>query len=251
MVLGTRRFWLGALVCALMFSIPNSAFAQTSPQLMRLGMVKLKSGGQYDYEEASKLINAAYRKSGVPWRQVWQTAIFGEMGTMVTVTPVKNYAQFDEGSVLAQMSATDRTKYTTLSRNSIESVQYSLVETLPGLSIVSDRTTPPKFARVTTVVVQPGKNLEFEDLVKTMILPAMKKASVKDYWLNRTVLGGPMGEYSILFIFDKWAELDSAPTLQKALGPEGYKQFMGKISTIVARSDNMVAATQASMSYSQ
>jgi len=136
-------------------------------------------------------------------------------------------------------------------RNSIESAHYSLEQSAPEPSIASDRTTPPKFARVTTVVVQPGKNAEFEDLLKTMVLPAMKKASVKDYWVNRTVLGGPMGQYTILFIFDKWAELDSAPTLLSALGPEGFKQFMGKISTIVAHSENMVAATDSALSYSQ
>ncbi len=218
---------------------------------MRIGMVKLKSGGQYDYEEAAKLVNAAYKKAGTPWRQVWRTALFGEMGTVVTVTPIKNYAQFDADSPLTHLSPADRAKYTTLTRNSIDSVQYTLDETIPTLTIASTRTTPPKFARVTTVVVQPGKNQEFEELVRTMVLPAMKKASVKDYWVNRTVLGGPMGQYTLLFIFDKWAELDTAPTLPSALGPEGFKQFMGKISTIVAHSENMVAATDSALSYTQ
>ena len=247
----TPRVWFSARSCALMFSSPDSALAQDGPQLFRLGMVKVKMGGQYEFEEATKLINAAYKKAGAPWRQVWRTAIFGEMGTVVSVTPVKNYAQFDGEAPIAQMSAADRAKYTTLSRNCIESVHYTLEESIPSLSIVSSRTTPPKFARVTTVLVQPGKTIEFEELIRTMILPAMKKASVKDYWVNRTVLGGPMGQYTLLYIFDKWAELDTAPTLDKALGAEGFKQFLGKISGIAAHSENMVAATDSALSYSQ
>lgn len=251
MKLGTGSLRIGALVCVLTVASQVSATAQEGPQLFRIGVVKLRGGGQYDFEEAMKLLNGAYKKAGTPLRLVWRPAIFGEMAMAVTVTPIKGYAQFDGEGPMAQLTAADRAKYTTLMRNSVESAQYTLDEMVPALSIMGEQGAQPKLARVTTVRVVPGKNLEFEDLIRSTVLPAMKKAAVKNYWVHRTLLGGPMGQYTIVYAFDKWADLDKAPKLDQILGAEGFKQYLGKIAATVAHAENSVMSYDAALSYMQ
>jgi hypothetical protein len=204
----------------------------------------------YDFQEACKLVNEAYKKAGVPWRSVWVTSIFGEMGTYVTVAPVQNMAQFDSDSPIMKMSDADRTKYITLMRNSVESGRYSLVQYVPSLSLNSNRTEMPKLARITSVKVLPGKNVEFEELIQSTLIPAVKKAGGKDYWVHRTTLGGEIGEYTIVQLFEKWEEMGAWPSTDKLLGPAGYKQFLSKISQTVSRADNMAMRVETSLSYS-
>lgn len=247
-----RILSFGALCCVLAALPQQTALAQEGPMLHRVAMVKLKNGSQNDFEELSRMLNTAYKKAGVPARSVWRPVMFGEkMDYAVSVSPVKNFAQFDSEGPTAQMSPADRVKYANLARNCVESVSYSLDEMLPQLSISSQRTTPPKFARVTTLQVQPGKHLEFEEVIRSTVLPAMKKAGVKDYWVNRTMLGGPMGQYTILTLFDKWADLDSMPMLDKMLGADGFKQFLGKVAGTVAHGETTVVTYDQALSYRQ
>jgi len=251
MRLGTSSLALGALACVLAMSLCEPAQAQTTSTFHRIAMIKLKRGSQNDFEEMTRLLNAAYKKAGVSERSIWRPVLFGEMGYAVGVTPVKGFAQFDSEGPTGQMSVADRVKYTTLGRNCVESVSYTLDEFLPQLSISSQRATLPKFARVTSVLVQAGKQLEFEEVIRSTVVPAMKKAGVKDYWVNRTALGGPMGRYTVLTLFDKWADLDTMPMLDKLLGPEGFKQFMGKVAGTVAHGETMVVSYDQALSYRQ
>jgi hypothetical protein len=252
MLLGNRRLFTGALVCALgVAGLPVCLGQDAPPMLMRIGMVKLKSGGLYDWQEANKLARTAYQKAGVPFRQVFSMAIFGEAGMGVTVAPVTNMAQFDSDSPMTKLPDAERTKYATLMRNSIESARYSLVQTLPALSIRSGRKDQPKFLRVTMVRVLPGKNLEFEELIRTVGLPAAKKAGIKDYWVNRSVLGTAVSEYTLLQAFDKWAEMDAWPVGEKLYGgAAAYKDFLARIAQTAASAETMVVRYEADLSYS-
>ena len=155
-----------------------SASAQEAPPMMRVAFVKVSMTGVYEWQEAMKLVNEGYRKAGVPWRSVWQSAMFGEMGNYVTVTPVKNMAQFDQGSPMMKLTEAERTKYLTLIRNSVEETRYVLSHYLTGLSLDSGRKTPPVFARVTTVKTRAGKGPHFEELLKDSMLPALKRADI-------------------------------------------------------------------------
>ena len=215
---------------------------------MRVGMVKLKSGGMYDFQEAAKMLNKATGDAGVPWREVWQPYIFGEMGSYVVVQPVKNYAQFDGQSAVAKMSGEDRVKYTNLMSNAVESARYSLEEMRPAISLDSKRQDLPKFMRVMMVRVKPGKNLEYEEMVKGN-LPLFQKAGFKDHWVTRTVLGGPIGEYTILQPFDSWAEMDARPTGEKLFGAAGYKQYLAKVAELVDSAETMIVRSMPDLSY--
>jgi hypothetical protein len=157
-------------------------------------------------------------------------------------------AQFDSPSPLTHMSVEDRLKYQNLARNAVESTQYVLGQSVDALSLRSNRTTRPKYARVLYVRTKPGKQVEFEEFVKTLVLPAMKNAGVKDYWVIRTVLGGALGEYTILTIFDKWAEMDGWLSPEKMFGAQ-YKAYLARVAECVDNAESMVAQTLPELSY--
>lgn len=239
-----------ALAGALAVAMTTAAWgqAQAPGQLLRISRYKVKANATYDFGEGIKLINEAYKKSGVASRQAWTSSMFGETYLVVLVTPVKNFAQFDSPSPMAGMSTADNVKFQTLMRNAVESSHHSLIRQAPELSLASGTMQEPKRARVMNLTVKPGKVAEFEDALKTMLLPALKQAGIKDYWVSRTVLGGPMGAYTILTPFTNWAEMDGWASTEKLLGAS-YKAFLARIADSVDHAETMTASTSAEMSY--
>lgn len=237
MFLKLTTFRAVALFCA----AATTALAQ-QPQLMRLSYTKVNPGMSHDYEEAAKLVSAAQKKAGAPWREVWATGIAGEF-MYVGVSPIKNMAQFDSPSpVNSQLTPEQRTQYATLSRNAVRETRYVIVQHLPDLSISSGRTSPPALARVTTVRTKAGKGLDFEALVKNMLLPAWKKAGIKDIVVHRMVAGGVSGEYQFVQFFDKYAEVDAWPSGDKMFGgADGYKKFLDGVATTAESAESMFA----------
>jgi len=232
---------LAALMC-------STVYGQDAPYRLRLAEIHVRVGQTADFEAMAKLANEAYKKQGVPWREVWSVSQFGEGGVYYAVSPVKNFAQFDEDGPLSKLSVEDRVSYVNLARNAVESSHYKLIEIANDLSIVSDRKDPPKLARITVLHTLPGKLMELEALIKDLLLPALKAAGVKDFWVHRTVVGGPLGEYTYVLLFDKWADLDSLGTNQKLLG-DNYGQYMARIATSVQGAENMVIKLDPKLTY--
>jgi len=236
-----------ALVC--LFSAPALP-QEEKPQMLRLAYAKVNPDMMGEFGDVQKIVNDALKKSGLPWRQVWGPSVFGEAGLWVAVTPVRNYAQFDEENPMRKaLGDRDFERYLNRARHVFGDVRYSLVVTVPELTIASDRTGPPTFARIMQVRVLPGKSAAFEAMIKTQLLPALKQAGVKDYWVNRTVLG-PGGEYTVVHVFDKWAELDTLPTTPKLLGEEGFKTFMQGVAETVQSTESFVMRHAAEYSFS-
>ncbi len=248
MQFGTGRLFTAPVLWGTAVLATLNLGAQTPNQMMRIATSKVKLGMLSDYQEGQKLLNAAYKKAGAPWREVWSSTVFGEAGVYVSVSPVTSMAQFDTASPLTQMSVEDRLKYQNLSRNCIESTHYVLGQSVDALSIRSERTTPPKYARVLNVQTKAGKQVEFESFVKTIVLPAMKNAGVKDYWVVRTLLGGGVGSYTILTIFDKWAEMDAILSPEKLYGAQ-FQAYLAKVAETVDHAESMVAQTQPELGY--
>jgi hypothetical protein len=250
MKLGISTIGAAALFCASFLSTIQPASAQgAAAEYLRLVYTTLTPNGLYDFQEAQKLVNEGYKKAGMPWRDVWTSALFGELRTFVSVAPVTGLSQFDSPSPMSHLTEAQRIKYQTLNRSSVQSVRAVLVQVVPQLSIQSGRTTPPRLARVVNVRALPGKQLEFEEAIRTIVLPALKKAGAKDYWVHRAILGTAIGEYTIVQLFDSWKEMEAFPTGEKLYGPEGLKQFMSRVAATASSADNMVASLVPDLSY--
>jgi hypothetical protein len=232
---------LAALMC-------STAYGQEPPTKFRLAEIHVRVGQTADFEALAKLANDASQKAGIPWRETWYVSQFGEGGVYFLVSPVKNYAQFDEAGPLSKLSVEERLNYANLARNAVESAHYKLLELADDLSLRSDRKDLPKLARVTVLHTLPGKALDLEATIKELLLPAFKAAGVKDFWVHRTLLGGPLSEYTYVLLFDKWADLDTLGTTQKLLG-DNYGRYMARIAAAVSGAENLTIKLDPKLTY--
>ncbi len=243
-----NRLATSALIAALAALGCSTAYGQDAPTNLRLAEIHVRVGQTADFEALAKLVNAAYQKAGVPWRETWSVSLFGEGGVYYLVSPIKNYAQFDEEGPIAKMSVEDRLSYSNLSRNAVESAHYKLLEPAEDLSLRSDRKESPKLARITIVHALPGKAPELEATIKDLLLPALKARGVKDHWVYRTLVGGQLSEYTYVLLVDKWADLDTLGSIQKILG-DNYGKYMSRIAASAAGAENMIIKLDPKLSY--
>jgi hypothetical protein len=219
-----------------------------SSELQHVIFTKVQPGMAADFREMQAEINEAYKKEGTPWRAVWTTAIFGEPGYVVAF-PVGKMERYDTPNpVRKSMNDADYARYTQKMARIVASTHHVLVRTRPDLGISSGRTTANR-AVVTTVVVEPGKTAAFEAFVKNHLIPAWQKGGMKDVWVDQTLMGSAANEYTFLYLFDKWAEMEGGSPMEKALGREGWDKVRSNIAGLAKSVKTDVAAYVPELSY--
>src|SRR5262249_22611372 len=138
---------------------------------------------------------------------VWSTAIFGE-GGYVIVTPIESLAQYDGASPTVRALGQEGARtYAAKAARFTESAHSVAIETRTDLSIAPSPGAEPKLALVTTTTIAVGRDEEFENFVKTAVLPAIKKAAPKGYLVSRVVYGGNLNQYTSVVLLDNFADL--------------------------------------------
>src|SRR5262249_10956624 len=126
-------------------------------------------------------------------------------------------------------------------RRLVASVHTYAVQTRPDLSYMGKMTGPPKLAVVNHLHITPGRNTEFENIVKTEILPAMKKADVHAYLVSRTVHGGDVNEYVSLTFMDSYADIGKESPIVRGMGQAAFNRFVTRLTGIVTHHERDVA----------
>jgi hypothetical protein len=86
----------------------------------------------------------------------------------------------------------------------------------------------PAMVRVGRTRVIPEKMDEFKALLHDQLVPAMKKSGA-DYGFAVARYGTPSNEIHSYLGIKAWADLDGGIGAQKAMSPEEYKAFEGKL----------------------
>jgi hypothetical protein len=179
------------------------------------------------------VVNPGLKKAGMKERSVFETAIFGEAYEYVIVTPIASFAQYDDpiSPLRKAIGEGEFRDYQTKSRRCVVSSHTYAELSRPDLSYmgkVASMTGPPKLAVVNSISVMPGRVAAFEDIVKTDIVPIMKKADVIGYFVNQSMFGGDGNAYTTIVFLDSFAELDKGSPFVRALGPAGAQKFLVK-----------------------
>lgn len=222
--LTTTKLFLALSALLLAVSLTPLAFAQTNApakatdkpaaqapaqrQLLRLSFLRIKSGIDNEWREFRKSETLpALRKAGVKGQEVWVNTVFGE-GGYVTVTPVESLAEFDNPNPFRRALGEEGARaYGQKVARFVESVRYEAIETRPDLSIEPKSGWAPKLAVVTTTTIAPGRDDDYENFVKTAVLPAIKKAEPKAYLVSRVAYGGNLNQYVSVVLLDSFADL--------------------------------------------
>ncbi|HKN22485.1 MAG TPA: hypothetical protein VJX73_13770 [Terracidiphilus sp.] len=117
-----------------------------------------------------------------------------------------------------------------------ESWHRSIEMIVPELSL-PESGAPPKMIRVLITQVRPDKYQEYLDLVKNVILPAVKKAGTKDFSVAEASLGGSSLQVTSVTGFNSWADLDAGIGAQAGLSKEDYRALRDKARTLITQSE--------------
>src|SRR5258708_1105529 len=246
MPLPLRRFSACAVSSALSLCL---SMAQSKPGPMATVFVtQVKPGMARDWEALQKELNAGLKKGGTPRRSVSQTAIFGDLNTYVSISPIENFAQFDGPSPLSEGLGESGSAQLLSKINNcvVNSHRY-------GTRFREDLSwkpmAPAPLSIITFIRVAPGKRLDYEKFVKSDILPAMKKIELDGYWVFQTVLGGDTNEYVTITPLKKFADLDAGIPLVHALGQAGADKVAAKSAGIITSMERIVSRARMDLSY--
>jgi hypothetical protein len=224
-------------------------------QWSSISVVRLKPDMVTEWQALQKdVVNPALKKAGVKERSVFETAVFGTSYEYVVITPITSFAQYDEPmSPLRKTLGEDAYRdYVTKSRRCIVSTQTYAELARMDLSYMgkmATMTAPPKLAVVTSLSIVPGRASAFESLVKSDVLPVMKKADVIGYFVSQSVFGGDGYGYTSVVFYDSFAEIGKGSPFLRVLGPAGSANFFAKFAGVIAHQERIIGRYNADLSF--
>lgn len=216
--------------------------APAGPMFLHLTVTRVKPDMLTEWQEFMKNENLSMvQKAGVKGREVWVSAIFAESYEQVVVTPIADFAQYDgPGPALRALGEEGARAYGAKARKMIDGQHSYVLQTRPDLSVPAKTQEPPKLAVVTMVRVAPGRAAEFENFVKSDLLPVIRKADLKGYYISQTILGGNANEYTALALVENFAEIGKGEPLARVLGQDGANKLRQKLAGIVTNVERSV-----------
>jgi len=173
-------------------------------------------------------------------RDAWTAAVFGDGFTYGFVTPLESFAQYDgETPPVRALGADGARAYGENNRRFIESTRTVAIQTRPDLSYEIKMTAPPKLALLSDITVVPGKTAEFEALIKSDVVPVMRKAHL-GYSVSQTMIGGDISGFMSLILYDNFADIGKGHPFLRVLGAEGERQLLTKAAAFTSRVERSV-----------
>jgi hypothetical protein len=225
------------------------------PQWSAISVVRVKPDMVAEWQDLQKnVVNPALKKAGVKERSIFETAVFGNSYEYVVITPITSFAQYDEPVSLLRKTLGEEAfrDYVAKSRRCVVSVQTfgELARLdLSYMDKMATMTAPPKLAVVTSASVLPGRNAAFESLIKTDILPVMKKADVIGYFVSQSVFGGDAMSYTSVVFLNSFAEIGKGSPFLRVLGEAGAARLAAKFAGVVAHQERVIARYTADLSF--
>ena len=141
---------------------------------------------------------------------------------------MSKFAEFDSDSPqLKALGAAANQKLGEKLRRCILSANSFLTTQMADLSNPAQG-APAARQTITRFRVAPGKAQDFENVVKTDVLPAFKKAKIP-LAVNRRGLGTNGNDFVAISPFNKYAELDAGSAATRALGQDGLAKVNAKL----------------------
>ncbi len=198
-------------------------------------------------------VNPALKKAGISSRTVLATS-FGNTYEYVSISPLESFALLDGGSPYARALGPEAAaRLTAKLRKCVNGQRTYIINRVSELSIPPDPAAPPLVSVTTRVRVAPGKVEDFENYIKTDLLPVYKKAKaegkIAGYVVSRRSLGTNALERTQTVYFNKFADLDGGPTLTRMLGQEGAGKLLAKSAGMATLIEQVVRRRVADLSF--
>jgi hypothetical protein len=249
-----RALFVAGLVFGISAS-PLGSYAQTPPPaaagMVILSIIDVKPDLMSEFGALQGEVMAAQRAGGQPWRETWHTATFGLPFRVGVLSPVESLGQLDGQTYTAKgVGATAATALNQRARGMIEQQQIYLLRLRPDLSIGA-RPAKTTLAVLSYLSVAPGREPDFERVLKADVHSGLRKAGVEYYGVSRVVYGGDTSQYLTLLMFKDFSDLDRGHPLERALGADGLAKLEAKLAGIVTRLERHVVRLNEALSFRQ
>jgi len=223
------QFHFCAGVALLASVLSTQCLAQSAtPQLARVTITHVKPDMLTEWIDLEKNeVVPALKKAGQTARTVYVTSLFGNSYEYVIITPFQKYADFDAGNpMIKALGETASARLAEKLRKCTESSTSYVNTRLADLSNVLDG-PPPHMIVTARYRIAPGKQTDFQNLVKSEILPVYKKAKV-GLIVSQRGAGANPNDVTMSTAYSKFADMDGGPFITKQLGQEGAAKVNAK-----------------------
>jgi len=241
-------------VC-LAFCAFNQGWAQTAPpattrSFVRITQVKPEMASEWLALQKNE-VNPALKKAGVASRTMLET-VLGNPYEYVSMTPMGNYSELDADNPLVKaLGKTGAAQLQAKTRRCIES------QSVFASTRVEELTSMPKSpAAIWTTVryrVTAGKGQEYENYLKTDIMPVYAKAKaagkIAGYSVSRRGPGANTRDRTTVIYADKVASMEAGPISTQMLGAEAAAKLTAKGASLAALVEVVVRRRVADLSY--
>jgi hypothetical protein len=225
------------------------AQAQPPGDLLVLSVIDVKPDMLSEFGELQAQAMAAQRKGGQAWRETWNVLQFGDPHRVRVVRPLVSFAELDGQTFTVKGAGAEQARtINERSRQMIVAQQIYAVRVRRDLGF-GERPPQPNLAVLTTVVVSPGRNAEFEAIVKNDVIPAYKKAGQDYLGIAQVIVGGDPNVYFALTLYPDFAAVQKGSPILRALGPEGFAKYNAKLAGVVSRMEYEVIRFNTALSF--
>lgn len=242
----------GKLICRCILALAVAASLLTSASaqgnIRSVTFYTVKPDRASDFQAHIKEYNAVMAKGGSErYNSMW-LSITGPR-TYARATYYTTWAELDAGAdPKMKEHATELAQISGRITDCVESSRRTIEVVNPELSL-PDSGAVPKMLRVLQSEVRPDKVRDYLALVKSDILPAVKKSGAKDYSIAQGRFGESGSTITSVLGFNNWAELDEGLGAEKGLGKDGYAALLMKTRPLIVSSQYDIYRFQPELSY--
>jgi hypothetical protein len=224
--------------------------AAPARQLLGVTVTHIKPELLTEWQEWQKSeVMPTLQKGGVKQRDAWQTVI-GESFEYAMVTPLENFAQRDgQSPIVKALGEQGAQAYGAKNRRFVTSVRTLVVAERPDLSYAPERKEPPTLGVLSITSIVPGRVTDYENHVKTDVLPLQKQAQSLGYLVSQTVFGGDGNEFVSMTLVNSFADFDKGPAAVRVLGAAGAAKLATKAAGIIAHTERTVCRYDPNLSF--
>ena len=247
----TRLSFPGGAAALLAVSLSTLCIAQNAPapNRSRVQMVRVKPDMLNEWIDLQKNeVVPALKKGGQTTRTVYQTNI-GNAFEFLIVTPFTKYAEFDgDGAQAKALGAVANARLGEKQRKCLESAANWILTQMTPLSNITAGSPPPAKIISTRIRLGPGKMDDFQNLIKSDVLPAYKKVKV-DLTVSIRGFGANPNDVILTSPIGKYSDLDLQNPLVRALGQEGLAKLLPRFMGVGTPIETVVRTRVADLSF--
>ena len=180
------------------------------------------------------------KKGGVTQRNAFATAI-GPSFEYAFLTPAANLAERDRDNPIVKALGQDGARsYAQKSRRFIASQRTSVVRLRTDLTYLPEPNAQLPMVVVSAYSIAVGRAADFENYIKTDLIPAHKQLTTGGVAVYQGLFGGDGSEFIVATLAHDFAELDKGPATRLAYGTERAAAIQKKLAGVVAHVERTV-----------